>query len=91
MRLEPVLGNKRGHDSERPVQRDEEWPPLAETRESSSTETKTQHSNQPINQSLKKKRNINANFVRCDNSMVVCKNEKSSFGDANQGTSCEIA
>ena len=31
-------------DSERPVHRDEEWPPLAATRESPRTETKTQHS-----------------------------------------------
>ena len=29
---------------ERPVCRDEEWPPLAATRESPRTETKTQHS-----------------------------------------------
>ena len=42
-RLEPVLRNKRGHDSERPAHRDEEWPPLAATRESPRTETKTQH------------------------------------------------
>ena len=43
-RLEPVLRNKRGCDSERPARRDEEWPPLATTRESPRTETKTQHS-----------------------------------------------
>ena len=43
-RLEPVLPNKRDHDSERPAHRDEEWPPLAATRESPRTETKTQHS-----------------------------------------------
>ena len=42
--LEPVLCNKRGHDSERPAHRDEEWPPLAATRESPHTETKTQRS-----------------------------------------------
>ena len=42
--LEPVLRNKRGRDSERPAHRDEEWPPLATTRESPCTETKTQHS-----------------------------------------------
>ena len=42
--LEPVLHNKRGCDSERPTHRDEEWPPLATTRESPRTETKTQHS-----------------------------------------------
>ena len=53
-RLEPVLRNKRGHNSERTAHRDEEWPPLATTGESPSTETKTQHSNQSINQSLKK-------------------------------------
>ena len=53
-RLEPVLRNKRGHDSERPVHRNEEWPPLAATRGSPSTETKTQHSNQSINQSINK-------------------------------------
>ena len=52
VRLEPVLHNKRGHDSERPAHRDEEWPPLAATIESPSTETKTQHSNQSINQSI---------------------------------------
>ena len=43
-RLEPVLHNKRGRDSERPAHSDEEWPPLAATRESPCTETKTQHS-----------------------------------------------
>ena len=43
-RLEPVLHNKRGHDSERPTHCDEEWSPLAATRESPRTETKTQHS-----------------------------------------------
>ena len=43
-RLERVLRNKRGRDSERPEHRDEEWPPLAATRESPRTETKTQHS-----------------------------------------------
>ena len=48
-RLEPVLRNKRGHDSERPAHRDEEWPPLAATRESPRTETKIQHSTQSIN------------------------------------------
>ena len=42
--LEPVLRNKRGRDSERLVHRDEEWHPLAATRESPCTETKTQHS-----------------------------------------------
>ena len=42
-RLEPVLRNKRGHNSERPAHCDEEWPPLATTRESPRTETKTQH------------------------------------------------
>ena len=43
-RLEPVLRNKRGRDSERSAHRDEEWPPLASTGESPRTETKTQHS-----------------------------------------------
>ena len=43
-RLEPVLRNKRGRDSERPAHCDEEWPPLATTRESPHTEVKTQHS-----------------------------------------------
>ena len=42
--LELVLCNKRGRDSERPAHRNEEWPPLAATRESPRTETKTQHS-----------------------------------------------
>ena len=31
-RLELVLRNKRGRDSERPAHRDEEWPPLAAIR-----------------------------------------------------------
>ena len=44
VRLEPVLRDKRCHDSEMPVHRDEEWPPLAATRESPRTEMKTQHS-----------------------------------------------
>ena len=48
-RLEPVLRNKRGRDSERPVHRNGEWPPLATTRESPHTETKTQHSHKLIN------------------------------------------
>ena len=43
-RLEPVLRNKRGRDGERPAHGDEEWPPLAATREGPPTETKTQHS-----------------------------------------------
>ena len=43
-RLEPVPRNKRGRDSKRPAHRDEKWPPLAATRESPRTETKTQHS-----------------------------------------------
>ena len=43
-RLEPVLRNTRGRDSERPAHRDEEWPPLAATGEGPRTETKTQHS-----------------------------------------------
>ena len=51
--LQPVPRNKRGHDSDRPAHRDEEWPPLAATRESPRTETKTQHS-----QKLKKKKKI---------------------------------
>ena len=44
VRLELVLHNKIGRDSERPVHRDEEWPPLTATGESPRTETKTQHS-----------------------------------------------
>ena len=43
-RLEPVLHNGRGRGSERPMHHDEEWPPLAATGGSPSTETKTQHS-----------------------------------------------
>ena len=43
-RLEPMLRNKRGRDSERPAHRDEEWPPRSATRESPRTEMKTQHS-----------------------------------------------
>ena len=43
-RLEPVLRNKGGRDSERLAHRDEEWPLLATSRKSPRTETKTQHS-----------------------------------------------
>ena len=45
-RLEPVLRNQRGRNNERPTHHDEEWPPLAATRESPRTETKTQHSHE---------------------------------------------
>ena len=48
-RLEPVVHNGTGRDSERPAHRDEEWPPLATTGESPRTETKTQHSHKLIN------------------------------------------
>ena len=64
-RLEPVLHNGRGRDGERPAHRDEGWPPLAATRESPSTETKTQHSNQSINKSLKKKKKSYQDFQFC--------------------------
>ena len=53
-RLEPVLCNKRGRNSERPMHRDEEWPLLATTRESPRTETKTQHSHKKKKKLLKK-------------------------------------
>ena len=57
--LEPVLRNKRGRDSERSAHHDEEWPPLAATRESPRTETKTQHSHKKINkQILQKKKKL---------------------------------
>ena len=39
-RLEPVLRNKRGRESERPAHREEEWPPLAATREKPSRRNK---------------------------------------------------
>ena len=52
-RLEPVLCNKRGRDSERPAHRDEEWPPVAATRESPRTETKTQHRQKLKNRLIK--------------------------------------
>ena len=42
--LEPVLCNKRSHDNERPAHRNEEWPPLAATRESPCAATQTQYS-----------------------------------------------
>ena len=65
-RLEPVLRNKRVRDSERPVHRDEEWPPLATTRESPRTEMKTQHSNQSINK--------NVNFLKKKNALEAVRN-----------------
>ena len=53
VRLELVLCNKRGHDSERPMHRDEEWPPLAATRESSRTENED-----PTQPKIKKERSF---------------------------------
>ena len=44
LRVWSLCSATRGHDSERPAHRDEEWPPLAATRESPRRETKTQHS-----------------------------------------------
>ena len=44
LRVWSLCSATRGRDSERPAHRDEEWPPLATTRESPRTETKTQHS-----------------------------------------------
>ena len=44
LRVCSLCSATRGRDSERPAHRDEEWPPLAATRESPRTETKTQHS-----------------------------------------------
>ena len=44
LRVWSLCSATRGRDSERPVHRDEEWPPLATTREGHCTETKTQHS-----------------------------------------------
>ena len=48
LRVWSLCSATRGRDSERPAHRDEEWPPLAATRESPRTETKTQHT-QKIN------------------------------------------
>ena len=44
LRAWSLCSARRGRDSERPAHRDEEWSPLATTRESPHTETKTQHS-----------------------------------------------
>ena len=41
LRIWSLCSATRGHDSGRPAHRDEEWPPLAATRESPHTETKT--------------------------------------------------
>ena len=43
LRVWSLCSATRGRDSERPAHRNEEWPPLATTRESPSTETKTRH------------------------------------------------
>ena len=40
---EPMLRNKRNHYNEKPAHRNEEWPPLAATRESPRAATETQH------------------------------------------------
>ena len=40
--LEPVLHNKRSHRNEKPAHRNEEYPPLAATRESPRAAAKTQ-------------------------------------------------
>ena len=52
-----MLRNKRGHDSERPAHRDEEWPPLAATRESPTEKRRPNIAiNQSINQSINLKK-----------------------------------
>ena len=64
-RLEPVLRNKRGRDSERPAHRDEEWSPLSATGESPRTETKTQHSQKKKkNQLCFNKQNLKKKNIR---------------------------
>ena len=52
--MEPVLRNKRGHDGGRLTHCDEEWPPLATTRGSPHTETKTQYSQKKKKDNTKK-------------------------------------
>ena len=57
--LEPVLCNKRGHNSERCAHRDEEWPPLAATGEKPSH--RNEDPTQPkikINKFMKKKKRM---------------------------------
>ena len=44
-----MLHNKRGRDSERPAHRDEEWPPLATTRESPRTNQRPSTAKNKIN------------------------------------------
>ena len=44
LRVWSLCSATRGRDGERPAHRDEEWSPLATTREGPRTETKTQHS-----------------------------------------------
>ena len=44
LRVWSLCSATRGRDSERPAHCDEEWSPLAATRESPCSETKTQHS-----------------------------------------------
>ena len=44
LRVWSLCSATRGRDGERPAHHDEEWPPLAATRESPRTEMKTQHS-----------------------------------------------
>ena len=43
LRVWSLYAATRGRDGERPTRRDEEWPPLATTRESPRAETKNQH------------------------------------------------
>ena len=65
--LVPVLCNKRSHCNEKPMHGNEEWPPLAATRESPRTETKTQHSQKLINKQmwgLKKKKKLKVDTFR---------------------------
>ena len=55
LRVWSLCSATRGHDSERPAHRDEEWPPLATTGESPPTEVKTQNSHK-LKKKKKKKR-----------------------------------
>ena len=54
--LEPVLCNKRGRDSERPTHRNEEWHPIATTREKALAQKR--RPNTAINKKQNKTKNL---------------------------------
>ena len=60
-----MLRNKRARDNERPLHRDEEWPPLATTRESPRTETRIILQGSGDDKEMASMRNVAGEILGC--------------------------